>query len=67
MEKLKRQFNPESLRIVETLKSGRAMILDQDDIAMMTLEVPMEPESFNETFNHSDLDSRTELRSTIDK
>jgi hypothetical protein len=29
------------------------MILDQDDIAMMMLEVPMGPGSFDEVYNHT--------------
>jgi hypothetical protein len=35
------------------------MGLDQFDITMMMIEDPMEPRSFDEAFNHSDLDSRT--------
>ena len=34
---------------------------------MMMLEGPMEPVSFDEAYNHSDLDSRAKWRSTIDK
>jgi hypothetical protein len=43
------------------------MILDQNDITIMMLEVPMEPGSFDEAYNHSDLDSRTKWRIAIDK
>ena len=43
------------------------MILDQGDIAMRMLEGPMEPVSFGEAYNHSDLDSRDKWRSAIDK
>jgi hypothetical protein len=67
MKKLQGWFNPEASRIFERLKSGREMILDQVDIAMMMLEGPMEPASFDEAFNDSDLDSRTKWRSAIDK
>jgi hypothetical protein len=38
MKKLQGWFNPEASRIVETLKSGREMILDQSEIAIMMLE-----------------------------
>ena len=48
MKKLQGWFNPEASRIVETLKSGREMILDQADIAMMRLEGSMEPVSLDE-------------------
>jgi hypothetical protein len=54
-------------KINQSLKSGRDMILDQADIAMMILEGPMEPGNFDEAYNHSDLDSRTKWRSAIDK
>jgi hypothetical protein len=47
MKKLQGWFNPEALRIFESLKSERGMILDQSDIAMMMLEGPMEPGSFD--------------------
>ena len=67
MKKLQGWFNPEASRIVETLKSGREMILDQADIAMMMLEGPMEPVSFDEAFNHSELESRVKWRSAINK
>jgi hypothetical protein len=33
----------------------------------MMLEGPMEPVSFDEAYNHSDLDSRTKWRSAINK
>jgi hypothetical protein len=67
MKELQGLFNPEASRIVESLKSGRDMILDQTDIAMMMLEGQMEPGSFDEFYNHSDLDLRIEWRSSIDK
>ena len=67
MKKLQGWFNPEASRIVETLKSGRKMILVQADIAMMMLEGPMEPVSSDEAYNHSDPDSRTKWRIAIDK
>jgi hypothetical protein len=67
MKKQQGWFNPEALRIVESLKSGREMILDQADIEMMILEGPFEPGSFDEAFNHSDIDSRTKWRNYIDK
>jgi hypothetical protein len=67
MKQLKGCFITEAPRIVEPLKSGREIILDQDDITMMMLEGYMEPESFDEVYNHSDIDSRTKLRSAIDK
>jgi hypothetical protein len=38
MKKLQGWLNPEASRIFESLKSGREMILDQADIAIMTLE-----------------------------
>jgi hypothetical protein len=43
------------------------MILDKDEITMMMLEGSMESGSFDEGYNHSDLDSRTKLRSVTDK
>jgi hypothetical protein len=42
MKELQIWFNPEVLRVIESLKSGREMILDQADIAMMMLEGPVE-------------------------
>jgi hypothetical protein len=67
MKKLQRWFNPEASRIVESMKSGWEIILYQADIAIMILEGPMEPGSFDEAFNHSDFDSRTKWRIAIDK
>jgi hypothetical protein len=67
MKKVQGLFNPEVSRIDESLKSGRDIILDQARIEMMMLEGPMEPGSFDEAFNHSDLDSRIKWRSAIDK
>jgi hypothetical protein len=43
------------------------MILDQADIAMMMLESPMQTGNFDEAYYHSDLDSRTKWRISIDK
>jgi hypothetical protein len=67
MMKLQEWLNPEASRIVESLKSVRQMILYQAKIAMMTLEGPMEPGSFDEAYNHSVLDSRAKWKITIDK
>jgi hypothetical protein len=55
------------LRIVESSQSGREIILYQSGIAMMMLEGPMEPGSFDGAYNHSDLDSKTKWRSAISK
>ena len=43
------------------------MIIDQADIAMMMLEGPMEPVSFDEAYNHSEPESRVNWRSAINK
>jgi hypothetical protein len=59
MKKLQRCFNPGASIIVESLKSGREMILDQAEIAIMMLEDSNELGNFLEAYNHSDLDSRT--------
>jgi hypothetical protein len=67
MKKLQVWFNPEASRIVESLQSGREMILDQADTAMMMLEGPMEPGNFDQAHNHSYLDSRTKWISVIEK
>jgi hypothetical protein len=67
MKKLQGWFNPEASRIVESLKSGREKIINQDELTMMMLEGPMEPGSSDEAYNHSDLDSRAIWRSNTDK
>jgi hypothetical protein len=67
MKKPQGRFSPEALRIVESMKSGRYMILDQSDIAIMMLEGPKDSGSFDEAHNHSDLYSRTKWRIDIDK
>jgi hypothetical protein len=67
MKKLQGWFNPEASRIDELLKSRSKMILDRADIAVRMIESPMEPASFDEAYNHSDLDSRTKWESAIDK
>jgi hypothetical protein len=67
MKKINGWFNPEASRIIESLKSGRGMILDQAEIPMMMLEGSMEPGSDDEGFNNSDLDSRPKWRIAIDK
>jgi hypothetical protein len=67
MKKLQGRFNPEASRVVESLKSVREMIIDQADIEMMIVESPMKPGSFDDSYNHSDLNSRTKWRSAINK
>jgi hypothetical protein len=48
MKKLWGWFNLEVSRIVKSFKSGREMILDQNEITVMILEVPMKSENFDE-------------------
>ena len=65
MKKLQDWFNPDASRIVDASNSGRKMILDQADIALTRLEGPKEPVSFDEVFNHPDMDSRDKCREAI--
>jgi hypothetical protein len=43
------------------------MIINQADITMMMLEGPMESETFDDVYNHSDRDSRAKWRNDTDK
>jgi hypothetical protein len=49
------------------LKSEREIILDRADISMMMPKGPMKPESFDEAFDHSVIDSRTKWENAIDE
>jgi hypothetical protein len=67
MKKLQGWSNHEASRIFKSLKSEMEMILDQADITMMILKVPIESRSFDEVYNYSDLNSRTKCSSAINK
>jgi hypothetical protein len=67
MKKLQGWFNPDASRVVESSNSGREPIVDQADIAFMTVEQPKEPGTFNEAFNHPEEDVRLKWREAIHK
>jgi Reverse transcriptase (RNA-dependent DNA polymerase) len=67
MKKLQGWFNPYASRGVESSNSGREPIIDQADIAFITVEQPKEPGTFNEAFNHPEEDVRLKWREAIHK
>ena len=67
MKKLQGQFNPEATSIINTSISGREMIIDQANFALMISDHPKEPANFKEAGDHPIEDQERKWQEVIQK
>jgi phage terminase large subunit len=58
ISKLKSWFNPNLSRFLKTQNSGREMIVKTADFAFNMVDLVKDPESFDEAYNHPEVDKK---------
>jgi hypothetical protein len=68
MHRLESSFNPEATKIVEDIKDGREVMLDQVNLVLLSETIiPEEPTTFDQAGNHKCSKGRAKRRGAITK
>ena len=65
--KLKRWFNLDPLKFIELQNLGRESVEERLDFAFSMVDLVKDPESFEDAFNHQDIDKKIKWRRAISK
>ena len=65
--KLKSWFNPDPSKYIELQDSGGEMIVERADFALSMIDLVKDPESFEEAYNHTDINKKIKWRHAISK
>ena len=65
--KLKSWFNPDPLKFVELQNPGRELVEERADFAFSMVDLVKDPESFEDAFNHPEIDKKMKWRHAISK
>ena len=60
--KLKNWFNPDPLKFIELQNSGRELVEERADFAFSMVDLVKDPESFEDVFNHPEIDKKIKWR-----
>jgi hypothetical protein len=66
MSKLESWFNPQATTVVESYNHGREMRLDQDDLALFSMEIIKEPTTYEEAINSEPKENQIKWKDAID-
>ena len=64
---MKSWFNPDLLKFIELQNSGRELVEERADFACSVADLVKDPESFEDAFNHPEIDKKMKWRHTISK
>jgi hypothetical protein len=67
MKRLERCFNPSEIRFITNATSRRESVIDLADVAFKMIENVEELYTFEEDYNHHDLNIRTNWREAIER
>jgi hypothetical protein len=68
LRQLKSSFNPDAAKLVEQIKQGRKILLDQVNLALFSgMVINEEPTTFKQAWNHQDPKVRERWREAINK